>query len=1083
MAAAGPALQLRLLGPPQLLADGQPVALGSRKALALLALLALDGAAPRERLATLLWPEVDAAAARRNLRRELFRLRERAVPLHDDPGGALALAPEVQSAADGDGRPLDGLDGSAGTDFDDWLAAARERLLRRWRLQRLAQAQAAEAGGRLDDALAHYQVLHAADPLREITVRDLMRVQLARGQRGAGLQVFEAFAQRARAELDVAPLPETRALAARLRDDGAPAPPTAGARVAPSAPEAALPRVAPFVGRDTALRTLHEAWRAGRLMFVAGEAGEGKSRLVAEVASAAGAYAQVACRPADRAQPYAAAARVLRELLAAAGDQELTDELRGELARVLPELGPSAPLATAAERQRFLDACAQAVRRLAADNFVALAVDDTHNADAASLGLLLAIAQQSGDVLRWFFAYRASETPAALRTEFEGLAYAGAAAHVALAPLDAPAVADLVRRLSGSDAPRFAARLHQATGGNPFFLYETLRHLFELGDVSVGADGLWSTPYDASTADYRELPVPPTVRDAVRARVARLGEGPMRLLEAASLLGGPFAPPWLAGCSSLDEDERVQALEAAERAHLLAPAAGGDYRFAHDLVPQSLAAGLSPARAALLHRRLALALAQAQGRAGALPARIAHHWEQAHEPQRAIDFRLQAGRAAAALFAHREALAEFDTALAHGPTPAQEVALRHARMEALRHLGDVAARAVEAEALMALAQRLGDRNLEADAGIQRALALADSNHRREALRVVEHAVALQPDDEATLLRGLRIAAWAAMACGEQARARLHLQRALPVAERLDASAACSLISVLLRLACDAGEFAEAQRLHDAARLHAGLTLRPMIEYQVLTDGARLVEATGRRDEALRMQVQAMALAERAGAVPSQLIGRFNHMRMLFNGGHLDEARAIARRNIDEFAADTAHPQRHYIGLSALAQLAAAEGRWDDAVAAGRRVVALCDATDDPMQRRMERMLLARALLAAGDAAAALAVAREAQAIEADGQHVLRSAKATELDARLALEPAQAKALLAELDAAEAAPAQPEEEFRGACDQCRLTRARLLLACGRTAEVGAVLVGTLFSHEQQLQAQALREAAVQALARR
>ncbi|MDO9459627.1 MAG: AfsR family transcriptional regulator, partial [Alphaproteobacteria bacterium] len=71
-----PRLQLRLLGAPQLLRDGAPVALSVRKAWALLAYLAVEGSATRSRLAGLLWSDNDEASARRNLRRELHRLRE-----------------------------------------------------------------------------------------------------------------------------------------------------------------------------------------------------------------------------------------------------------------------------------------------------------------------------------------------------------------------------------------------------------------------------------------------------------------------------------------------------------------------------------------------------------------------------------------------------------------------------------------------------------------------------------------------------------------------------------------------------------------------------------------------------------------------------------------------------------------------------------------------------------------------------------------------------------------------------------------------------------------------------------------------
>jgi DNA-binding SARP family transcriptional activator len=84
-------LELRLFGQPRLLRGGDTVHVGARKALVLLALLALEGALPRDRLAALLWPEVDAPAARRNLRRELFRLREMGCVLATGANGALTL--------------------------------------------------------------------------------------------------------------------------------------------------------------------------------------------------------------------------------------------------------------------------------------------------------------------------------------------------------------------------------------------------------------------------------------------------------------------------------------------------------------------------------------------------------------------------------------------------------------------------------------------------------------------------------------------------------------------------------------------------------------------------------------------------------------------------------------------------------------------------------------------------------------------------------------------------------------------------------------------------------------------------------
>ena len=140
-------LELALFGPPRLLAGGQDLRLRVRKSHALCALLAVDGATPRERLAAWLWPDAPPSQARANLRREVFRLRELGLELGDAGNdrlalpnalpvdlrrfdAALAASDDAQALSLLGGVPLQGLDGVGGEAFDDWLAALRERLLR-----------------------------------------------------------------------------------------------------------------------------------------------------------------------------------------------------------------------------------------------------------------------------------------------------------------------------------------------------------------------------------------------------------------------------------------------------------------------------------------------------------------------------------------------------------------------------------------------------------------------------------------------------------------------------------------------------------------------------------------------------------------------------------------------------------------------------------------------------------------------------------------------------------------------------------------------------------------------------------------
>ena len=150
-------LSLRLLGPVSLLRDGQPRPLPTHKAQALL-LLALGGPSHRARLATWLWPLTDDSASRRNLRRELARLRDAgAGDALLTQGEVLTLAPGVQcdalafaTLADAGqatqalalwrGPLADGLQTGATEAFDDWLAAERRRLATRRRRRQLLAA-------------------------------------------------------------------------------------------------------------------------------------------------------------------------------------------------------------------------------------------------------------------------------------------------------------------------------------------------------------------------------------------------------------------------------------------------------------------------------------------------------------------------------------------------------------------------------------------------------------------------------------------------------------------------------------------------------------------------------------------------------------------------------------------------------------------------------------------------------------------------------------------------------------------------------------------------------------------------------
>jgi DNA-binding SARP family transcriptional activator len=699
----GPALVL--FGSPRLEHDGRTLHVGTRKAIVLLTLLALDGALPRERLAAWLWPDVDGAAARRNLRREVFRLRALGCPFAESSAGTLALdgltvdvrrfraalaAADDAGALQAAGRSVfDGLDGVAGPDVDACLARWRSELLQQRAGARQRHAEALAERGELTAALAlHLQAL-AEEPCDEAAARQAMQLHAALGDRAAALVLFARLTDALRAELDLAPAPETEALAATLRQGTSlPAAQPPAAASPRQAPQPLLAERLPFVGRSATRASIEAAWAAGRRVYLNGAPGAGKTRLATECAAGRGAWLRVACAPNDAELPYASAIRALRALQEAAPDVALPDWVRRELATLLPELGPAPqPLASpeAAERLRAAFACAWGL--LVRDNFNALLLDDWQWGDPASVELWNRLDDAEAPIA-WIVAYRSAQLPPAALQRMRQDVDAGRAVMVALEGLDADEALALVRALSGSPGGTlFARRLQQATEGNPFFLIETLRHLHEQGQLTVGTDGRWSTPFDELTADYAELPVPASVRDAVLGRVRALGETARRLLEAASLLGEPFELALLDGATGLPGEAAVNAMEHAQAARLLAEAGGGGYRFAHDLVRQCLAESLSPARRRLLHERLARRL-EARG---AAPALIAAQWEGAGQPTAAVPWRQRAAEAAWRVHALADTRAQYEHALADGAAGSVAVDIHLALARLHRRLGDAAA--------------------------------------------------------------------------------------------------------------------------------------------------------------------------------------------------------------------------------------------------------------------------------------------------------------------------------------------------------------------------------------------------------
>ncbi|MEO5843791.1 MAG: AAA family ATPase, partial [Caldimonas sp.] len=980
-----------------LLQGDQAVRVGSRKALALLAVTALDAGVTRERLASLLWPEVEPAGARRNLRRELFRLRELGVPLVEAADGAISLHPALavdalrllrdQALSDIGLPAFEGLDGVGSPELDVWLQRWRGQLANR-RLELLArEAGASEQRGDLAAALALHAQRLAAEPCDESAALQVMRLRAGLGDPVGALHDYQRYADALRDELDVAPSEAARLLALDLRGRLGPAvettAPVASAAVAATA--TGMPAIAPYVARGGSQQEIEAAWARGQRVYLHGPAGIGKTRLASEVASARGPWLRVACEPQDAELPYASVVRLLRALRDSAPDVELPEWVRRELSQLMPELGePPQALPTADARQRLLAATAEAWRLLMQGNFSALVLDDWQWGDSASVELWSRLddpAPATDETVAWVIVYRSAQLPTAALERQRADIDSRRAVAVALEGMDPGEVLALTHALSGSPGGRlFSQRLHEATEGNPFFLLETLRHLFAQG-LLVATAGGWSTPFDEHTESYAELPVPPSVRAAVLARVRALGVPVQRLLEVAALMGGDMEPHLLAIVSKVDEESVVAALEHAQAAHLIRDSNNG-WRFSHDLVRQSLVQGLSAGRRRLLHERLAGEMESGR----ALPALVAAQWEAALRPAMAVRWRVMAAEAALRVHALADSAAHYRQALADGAVgrtaAGVHVAMAHLHMRSTDRAAADAAFAAAAEAAAADHDAAVGRLAVLGVQLDRAEHLCGTDRIAESLALVDSLASdLAGAGPAQRAQALAVRGAALSLHGRQGEAQALLSEAMALLEG-EPSARPQFGALLLSYAMSAyrrGELSAAAiaarravTVHESIEASAGLA-------RALTVCGLVHNHLGRVAEAAADLQRARALAARSGNVAAQRGAILNLVKLLTDGGDIDAAAAL----LDEGEAlAPGFEHRH-------AELAFREARYfvhflrgevDAARSAGDRLIAFAAVEGQPTGRVGALHLVVDLFLLIGDLDRARRLVDDAEAL-------------------------------------------------------------------------------------------------------
>lgn len=346
---------------------------------------------------------------------------------------------------------------------------------------------------------------------------------------------------------------------------------------------------------------------AGRIVLLAGEAGVGKTALLATLPDAGGG------------------ARVL----VGRCDPLLTPRALGPFHEMAVQAGGALAAAAASEspRDAFM---AAALGELAAPSPPrVIVVEDAHWADDSTLDVIVYLGRRvEGTPGCLVVSYRSDELAARedLRAVLGSLP-APAVRRLELAPLSPDAVGELARR-----AGRDAHGLHAVTGGNPFFVTEVL-------------------------ATDRDARVPATVRDAVLARGRRLSPDARRLVQLVSVVPGR-AELWL-----VEETVGAGAEIDACLASGVLETDGAALRFRHEIARHAVADELTALARRDLERRVLSALV---ARPGSDPARLVHHARGAGDDAAVLRHAPQAARDASAAGAHRQAAEHFRAALGAG---------------------------------------------------------------------------------------------------------------------------------------------------------------------------------------------------------------------------------------------------------------------------------------------------------------------------------------------------------------------------------------------------------------------------------
>jgi DNA-binding SARP family transcriptional activator/Tfp pilus assembly protein PilF len=956
-------LTLLLLGPPRLEYNNQPVEIDTRKAIALLAYLALtEQQHSRDALAALLWPDYGQTSARAALRRTLSALkkalgnteldadRERvglgpstnfwidvhqfrnllaACRMHGHPETKICpdcRKPLTEAVALYRDDFMAGFTLRDSPNFDDWQYFQAEAIRQEFAsaLERLVHLHVSEASYEI--AITYARRWLQLDPLHEPVQRALMQVYAWSGRRAAALHQYRECVRLLQSELGVAPLAETTNLYEAIKNNqlSPPARQTESSStsiVVPSVTPREQPPISshgPLVGRTKEWATLLATYTAittnGHLIVLEGEAGIGKTRLAEEVltyARAQGAATMVArCYAGETHLAYGpfieGLTAALEQPQRLAQLKQIPEHWLMEAARLVPRLEalhdslpPASPLDTLGAQARFFEGITEVLTALCSSSPPGVLFFDD-----------LHWADTASLDLFTYLVRRLRGRPLCLLVTWRS----------EQVPSDhrlRDLLAEAKRASTATVLP--LQRLHRSA---VIELVQSVTDEHATSSVDLGqrlyaeTEGLplFLTEYLAAITqgalpvENTDWSLPHGVRGLLQGRLRLLSQVSRQVLNTAAVIGRSFDFDSVRESSGCNEDEIVTALEELTAHGLVEEVRVGVsehallYDFSHEKLRALVYDEISQARRRLLHRRVAETLAlrtRTHRESDTLFSQIARQYQLAGQAAEAAEYYKRAGEHARALYANTEALAHFRSALSLG----------HPDTAALH------------EAIADMYTLLGDYGT-ALTSYKSAIAIGDP----DALANVEHKLAVVYQRR-----------------GEWELAERHLQAAL---------------------AALGGTGPAAQR----ARLYA--------------DWSLVAHQRGETGEAFQLAGRALELAETAGDTRA-LAEAHNRLGILATSQrNLDQARYHLQQSL-ELAESLHDPSARTAALNNLALAFAVEGETEQAIKLTEAALALCVAQGDRHREAALHNNLADLLYATGQSEAAMRHLKQAVAIYAD----------------------------------------------------------------------------------------------------